>query len=55
LKRDEKEQLVQVLHDELGKSQAVFVTDYMGRRRVLSGRKEYPSQKGDGRNACKGY
>jgi large subunit ribosomal protein L10 len=30
LKRDEKEQLVQVLHDELGKSQAVFVTDYMG-------------------------
>jgi large subunit ribosomal protein L10 len=30
LKRDEKEQLVQVLHDELEKSQAVFVTDYMG-------------------------
>lgn len=30
MKRDEKEQLVQVLHDELGKSQAVFVTDYMG-------------------------
>ena len=30
MKRDEKEQLVQVLHDELEKSQAVFVTDYMG-------------------------
>jgi large subunit ribosomal protein L10 len=30
LKKDEKEQLVQVLHDELGKSQAFFVTDYMG-------------------------
>jgi len=30
LKREEKEQLVQVLHDELDKSQAVFVTDYMG-------------------------
>jgi large subunit ribosomal protein L10 len=30
LKREEKEQLVQVLHDELEKSQAVFVTDYMG-------------------------
>ncbi|HOS97689.1 MAG TPA: 50S ribosomal protein L10 [Deltaproteobacteria bacterium] len=30
MKREEKEQVVQVLHDELGKSQAVFVTDYMG-------------------------
>ena len=30
MKKDEKEQLVQVLHDELGKSQAFFVTDYMG-------------------------
>ncbi len=30
MKRDEKEQLVQVLHEELEKSQAVFVTDYMG-------------------------
>ena len=30
MKRDEKEQLVQILHDELEKSQAVFVTDYMG-------------------------
>jgi len=30
LKKDEKEQLVQALHDELEKSQAVFVTDYMG-------------------------
>ncbi len=30
MKRDEKEQLVQVLHEELDKSQAVFVTDYMG-------------------------
>ncbi|HNQ86701.1 MAG TPA: 50S ribosomal protein L10 [Deltaproteobacteria bacterium] len=30
MKREEKEQLVQVLHDELDKSQAVFVTDYMG-------------------------
>jgi large subunit ribosomal protein L10 len=30
LKRDEKEQLVHVLHEELEKSQAVFVTDYMG-------------------------
>jgi large subunit ribosomal protein L10 len=30
LKRDEKEQLVQVLHEELEKSKAVFITDYMG-------------------------
>jgi large subunit ribosomal protein L10 len=30
LKREEKEQVVQVLHGELEKSQAVFVTDYMG-------------------------
>ncbi len=30
MKKDEKEQLVQVLHDELGNSQAFFVTDYMG-------------------------
>jgi len=30
LKRDEKEQLVQVLHSELEKAQAVFITDYMG-------------------------
>ena len=30
MKREEKEQLVQVLHEELDKSQAVFVTDYMG-------------------------
>ena len=30
MKREEKEQLVQVLHDELEKSQAFFVTDYMG-------------------------
>jgi len=30
LKREEKEQLVQVLHDELDRSQAVFITDYMG-------------------------
>jgi large subunit ribosomal protein L10 len=30
LKREEKEQLVQALHEELGNSQAVFVTDYMG-------------------------
>ncbi|MCK7471968.1 MAG: 50S ribosomal protein L10 [Desulfomicrobium escambiense] len=30
MKRDEKEQLVQILHAELEKSQAVFVTDYMG-------------------------
>ena len=30
MKREEKEQLVQVLHDELDKSQAIFVTDYMG-------------------------
>jgi large subunit ribosomal protein L10 len=30
LKRDEKKVLVDDLHEELGKSQAVFVTDYMG-------------------------
>lgn len=30
MKREEKEQLVQVLHDELDRSRAVFVTDYMG-------------------------
>ena len=30
MKRDGKEQLVQILHAELEKSQAVFVTDYMG-------------------------
>ena len=30
MKREEKEQVVQVLHGELEKSQAVFVTDYMG-------------------------
>lgn len=30
MKKNEKEQLVQTLHEELGASQAVFVTDYMG-------------------------
>ena len=30
MKRTDKEVLVNQLHDELGKSQAVFVTDYMG-------------------------
>jgi large subunit ribosomal protein L10 len=30
LKRENKEVLVNQLHDELGKSQAVFITDYMG-------------------------
>lgn len=30
MKRDEKKVLVDDLHEELGKSQAVFVTDYMG-------------------------
>lgn len=30
MKKKEKEQLVQNLHEELGSSQAVFVTDYLG-------------------------
>jgi len=30
LKREEKAHIVQVLHDELQRAQAVFVTDYMG-------------------------
>ncbi|HPC46505.1 MAG TPA: 50S ribosomal protein L10 [Deltaproteobacteria bacterium] len=30
MKREEKAKIVQVLHDELSRAQAVFVTDYMG-------------------------
>ncbi|HOJ15389.1 MAG TPA: 50S ribosomal protein L10, partial [Deltaproteobacteria bacterium] len=30
MKREEKAHIVQVLHDELQRAQAVFVTDYMG-------------------------